>query len=163
MSNELQGKRILLVDDDSDILAAMTAALADTGATIQTAGDGNAAVEKATETNPDLVVLDMMLPKRSGFLVMERLKKGKKPEDPPKVIMITGNQGSRHRVYAETLGVSLYLTKPFRMDRLIESIKTLLSLTGARRQSPRIGREEMLAFAGCRGTVFGLIKKQQEE
>ena len=127
MSNELQGKKILLVDDDADILTAMQAGLSDTGAAIETASDGNSAVEKAAMGMPDLVVLDMMLPKRSGFLVMERLKKGKKREDPPRVIMVTGNQGSRHRVYAETLGVDLYLTKPFRMDKLIGAIKDLLS------------------------------------
>lgn len=127
MSNELDGKKILLVDDDTDILAAMQAALADTGATLDTATDGNTAVEKATSDSPDLVILDMMLPKRSGFLVMERLKKGRKPEDPPRVIMVTGNQGSRHRVYAETLGVSMYLTKPFRMDKLIKAVKDMLS------------------------------------
>lgn len=127
MSNELDGKKILLVDDDTDILAAMQAALADTGATLDTATDGNTAVEKAMSDSPDLVILDMMLPKRSGFLVMERLKKGRKPEDPPRVIMVTGNQGSRHRVYAETLGVSMYLTKPFRMDKLIKAVKDMLS------------------------------------
>lgn len=126
MSNELAGKKILLVDDDSDILTAMQAALSDTGATIETANDGNSAVEKAAVGMPDLVVLDMMLPKRSGFLVMEKLKRGKKKEEPPRVIMITGNQGTRHRVYAESLGVDTYLNKPFRMEKLISSIKGLL-------------------------------------
>lgn len=126
MTDELTGKKILLVDDDADILAAMQTALSDTGATLLTASDGNKAVELATAQSPDLVVLDMMLPKRSGFLVIEGLKKGRKREEPPRMIMITGNQGSRHRAYAESLGVDLYLTKPFRMDRLIESIKNLL-------------------------------------
>lgn len=130
MSDELKGKKILLVDDDTDILTAIKSALADTGATVMTASDGNKAVELADSHSPDLVVLDMMLPKRSGFLVMERLKKGKKKEDPPRVIMITGNQGSRHRVYAESLGVDLYLTKPFRMDRLMEALRNLLGSAG---------------------------------
>lgn len=125
-SEDLAGKKILLVDDDSDILAAMKTALSDTGATIETAGDGDTAVEKITTGTPDLVVLDMMLPKRSGFLVMERLK-AEGANGGPKVIMITGNQGTRHRVYAETLGVSLYLNKPFRMERLIEGVRDLLS------------------------------------
>jgi DNA-binding response OmpR family regulator len=127
MSNELAGKKILLVDDDADILTAMQAALADTGATIETANDGNTAVEKASTGMPDLVVLDMMLPKRSGFLVMENLKRAKQQGQGPRVIMITGNQGSRHRVYAESLGVDMYLNKPFRMEKLIGTIKELLS------------------------------------
>ncbi len=125
MSGELAGKKILLVDDDSDILAAMQAALSDTGATLDTASDGDTAVRKITTGMPDLVVLDMMLPKRSGFLVIERLR-SESLEKNPRVIMITGNQGTRHRVYAETLGVDLYLNKPFRMERLIEGVEKLL-------------------------------------
>lgn len=126
MAGELAGKNILLVDDDKDILAAMQAALADLGANMLTAGDGNEAITLADTTHPDLVVLDQMLPKRSGFLVMEKLKRGKKKTDPPRVIMITGNQGSRHKVYAESLGVDIYLNKPFRMEKLIESVQSLL-------------------------------------
>ena len=89
MSDELAGKRILIVDDDRDILDAIEAALGDLGAETQTAMDGNQAVELAEGSNPDLVVLDMMLPKRSGFLVMEKLKRNKSKDDPPHVIMIT--------------------------------------------------------------------------
>ena len=127
MPGELEGKTILLVDDDRDILAAMKAALSDMGPTIVTAADGNAALQAAETSTPDLVVLDMMLPKRSGFLVMEKLKRGKKPADPPHVVIITGNQGVRHKSYAESLGVSAYLNKPFRMDRLLETVRGLLT------------------------------------
>ncbi|NLF32758.1 MAG: response regulator [Planctomycetes bacterium] len=124
MSGELEGRKILLVDDDADILTAMRAALADTGAEVSTAGDGDSAVRKIAAEKPDLVVLDMMLPKRSGFLVIEHLRDqdGQKPH----VIMITGNQGTRHRVYAESLGVDLYLNKPFRMERLLDGIRNIL-------------------------------------
>ncbi len=126
MVEELTGKTVLLVDDDRDILTAMKATLEDLGAEIFAASDGNEAVLQAEQHQPDLVVLDMMLPKRSGFLVMEKLKRGKKRSDPPRVIMITGNQGSRHKTYAESIGVDVYLNKPFRMDRLVESVKKLL-------------------------------------
>jgi len=125
MADELAGKKILLVDDDRDILAAMNAALEEMGGEILSAADGNDAVALAQEHEPDIVVLDMMLPKRSGFLVMEKLKRGKKRTDPPRVVMITGNQGSRHKVYAESLGVDVYLNKPFRMEKLVESVKKL--------------------------------------
>ena len=127
MPGELEGKTILLVDDDRDILAAMTAALSDMGPQIVTAINGNDALTEAGKHHPDLVVLDMMLPGRSGFLVMEKLKRGKKRSDPPRVIMITGNQGARHKVYAESLGVDVYLNKPFRMERLLESVKKVLT------------------------------------
>ena len=127
MAGELDGKTILLVDDDRDILASMEAALSELGPTLVTARDGNEAVEQANAHQPDLIVLDMMMPKRSGFLVMENLRRSRKPEDVPKVIMVTGNEGNRHRVYAESLGVSAYMNKPFRMEKLIETITDLLS------------------------------------
>jgi DNA-binding response OmpR family regulator len=126
MADELAGKTVLLVDDDRDILAAMEAALSDLGPSIITAGDGDTALELADAHSPDLVIVDMMLPKRSGFLVMEKLKRGKKRTDPPRMIMITGNQGHRHKTYAESLGVDQYLNKPFRMEKLIESVKALI-------------------------------------
>jgi len=127
MAGTLDGKTILLVDDDKDILAAMQVALGDLGADLVTACDGNTALQQADRNNPDLVVLDMMLPKRSGFLVMEKLKRGKKRNEPPYVVMITGNPGVRHRSYAESLGVSEYFNKPFRMEKLVETVSKLLS------------------------------------
>jgi DNA-binding response OmpR family regulator len=126
MADELAGKTILLVDDDRDILTAMQAALGDLGCEILTAANGNEAVEQAESAGPDLVVLDQMLPGRSGFLVMEKLRRGKKKSDPPRVIMITGNQGTRHKVYAESLGVDVYLNKPFRMEKLLDAVQKLL-------------------------------------
>ena len=127
MAGEFDGKTILVVDDDRDILAAIEGMLSDMGANVVTAGDGNTALTQAEEADPDVVVLDMMLPKRSGFLVMEKLKRGKKPTDRPRVIMITGNQGIRHKSYAESLGVSAYLNKPFRMDKLVSTVGKLLA------------------------------------
>jgi DNA-binding response OmpR family regulator len=127
MAGELTGKKLLLVDDDRDILATMQATLADLGPEIMTATDGDEAIRQAEQSHPDLIVLDQMLPKRSGLLVMERLKRGKKRSDPPRIIMITGNQGTRHKIYAESLGVDVYLNKPFRMDRLVEAVKKLLT------------------------------------
>ncbi|MFP4104620.1 MAG: response regulator [Phycisphaerae bacterium] len=126
MPDDLAGKKILLVDDDRDILAAMETALSDLGPEIYKAGDGNEAIVQAEENAPDLVVLDQMLPKRSGFLVMEKLKKGKKRSEPPRVIMITANQGTRHKMYAESIGVDIYLNKPFRMEKLLDAVKKLI-------------------------------------
>lgn len=127
MPPALAGKKILVVDDDPDIVTAIRASLIDTGATIETASDGNAAVSKAEQTQPDLVILDIMLPQKSGFLVLERLRQGKPRGAKPRVIMITGNEGRRHRQYAEALGVDEYLNKPFRMERLLEVSEKLLA------------------------------------
>src|SRR6266567_8562154 len=127
MSSALDGKRILLVDDDNDILTSIQAAFETTGAVIETANNGNKAVELAEKNHPDLVILDMMLPGRSGFLVLEKIKARKPRNTKPFVIMITGNQGGRHKMYAESLGVSEYFTKPVKMDKLIATAERLVA------------------------------------
>src|SRR5215207_7270163 len=126
MSDTLKDKKVLLVDDDSDILTSMQAAFEPTGAVLETATNGNRAVELAEKSQPDLVILDMMLPGRSGFLVLEKIKAKKPRNTKPFVIMITGNQGARHKMYAESLGVSEYFNKPVKLDKLIASAEKLL-------------------------------------
>ena len=125
---DFKDKKVLVVDDDADILTTVSAVFEPTGATVETANNGNAAVELWEKNQHDLVVLDMMLPGRSGFLVLEKLKakERKSPKVKPYVIMITGNQGGRHKAYAETLGVSEYLTKPVKMDKLLSTAERLL-------------------------------------
>jgi DNA-binding response OmpR family regulator len=118
-------KRILLVDDDAEIVEAMRVALESKGYEILIARDGNQGLATAEREDPDLVILDMMMPKRSGFLVLERLRRTRRI--PMRVIMITANEGSRHKAYAEMLGVDDYIRKPFAMDRLIDSVNRLLS------------------------------------
>jgi DNA-binding response OmpR family regulator len=122
---DLKEKVVLIVDDDPDVVTAITTVLEDQGAKVVAAVDGGQAVEFAERDQPDLVVLDMMLPKRSGFLVLERIKKGKPKGSKPRVVMITGNLGSRHKIYAESLGVDDYINKPFRMDRLLAAIEKI--------------------------------------
>src|SRR5579864_601174 len=117
-------KTILLVDDDPEIVAALRTFLEGKGYRVLTAGDGNAGLAVAERENPQLVVVDMMMPKKSGFLVLEKLKS--RPENKPKVIMITANEGSRHRAYAEMLGVDDYIRKPFPLDKLLERVEELL-------------------------------------
>jgi DNA-binding response OmpR family regulator len=122
----LAGKRVLLVDDDNDILVSMQAAFEPTGAVIDTAANGNKAVELAEKTQPDLIVLDMMLPGRSGFMVLEKIKARKPKNSKPYVIMITGNQGARHKMFAETMGVNEYFNKPVKLDKLVATAQRLL-------------------------------------
>lgn len=118
MSGKLEGVRILIVDDDRDILESFEAALQAEGAETMAVQDGNAAVAACMEEPPDLVVLDMMLPKRSGFLVLEKIKGF---EDSPLVIMVTANEGHRHQAYAESLGVDRYLLKPVPLQHLVNT------------------------------------------
>ena len=123
-SVEPSGKTILLVDDDFEIIESVRYALEGEGHHVVIARDGNQGLALAERENPDLMVLDMMMPKRSGFLVLEKLRRLR--DEPLPVIMITGNEGSRHKAYAELLGVSDYIRKPFAMDRLIDAVANLL-------------------------------------
>jgi DNA-binding response OmpR family regulator len=126
VAGSLEGKKILIVDDDRDILSAMESSLGETGAEIVTANDGDQALMANKEHDPDLIVLDMGLPKRSGFLVLGGIKPDRKPGGRPFVVVVTGNAGKRHEVYARSLGVDEYLNKPFRMERLVSSVERLL-------------------------------------
>jgi DNA-binding response OmpR family regulator len=104
-------KRILLVDDDAEIVESLRLALEAQNYEVLIARDGNQGLALIERENPDLIILDMMMPKRSGFLVLERLKRlGEK----------------QHKAYAEMLGVDDYVRKPFPMDRLIQSVQRLL-------------------------------------
>jgi DNA-binding response OmpR family regulator len=118
-------KRILLVDDDYEIVEAIRHALGAKGFEVLVARDGNQGLAMAEREDPDLVILDMMMPKRSGFLVLEKLRRSHPV--PVRVIMITANEGSRHKAYAEMLGVDDYIRKPFAMDRLVDSVARLLA------------------------------------
>ena len=118
------GKRVLLVDDDFEIVESMRIALEARGYQALLARDGNQGLAMAEREDPDLMILDMMMPKRSGFLVMEKLRRTRPV--PLRIIMITANEGSRHKAYAEMLGVDDYIRKPFAMDRLLESVERLI-------------------------------------
>ena len=125
-ADEAENKpKVLLVDDDSEVIEAMRYALEGNGFEVLVAGDGNQGLAMAEKNSPDLLVLDMMMPKRSGFLVLEQLRRD--GNDSVKVIMITGNEGNRHQQYAELLGVDDYLRKPFPIEKLVESAKALVS------------------------------------
>jgi DNA-binding response OmpR family regulator len=118
-------QRVLIVDDDHEIVESVRYAQESKGYEVLVARDGNQGLAMAEREDPDLVILDMMMPKRSGFLVLEKLRRTRPV--PMRVIMITANEGSRHKAYAEMLGVDDYIRKPFAMDRLMESVQKLLS------------------------------------
>ena len=124
-SNLTATQHVLVVDDDYDLGESIRIALNSQGFQVSTARDGDEGVAIAEARKPDLLILDMMMPKRSGLLVLERLRQH--TDIPVPVIMITGNEGKRHQQYAELLGVNDYLHKPFTMDRLLESVKKLLN------------------------------------
>jgi DNA-binding response OmpR family regulator len=115
---------VLIVDDDPEIIESLRYAISQDGHQVFVARDGNQALAHVEANPPDLIVLDLMMPKRSGFLVLERLCQT--TEKPIPVIVITANEGVRHREYAKMLGAIDYIGKPFVMERLLESINHLL-------------------------------------
>lgn len=121
---------IVLIEDDREISSTMTTVLQNAGYTVDTAPNGVDGRKLIEDKNPDLVITDMMMPRMGGFPVLEYLTE---LDSPPRVIMITANEGSRHKAYAEMLGVSDYLRKPFAMDVLLETIEKVLS---AEEESP---------------------------
>ncbi|HYD00387.1 MAG TPA: response regulator [Phycisphaerales bacterium] len=134
MAARLQGVSVVVVDDDADIAEAMEAALSAEGAEVTTVSNGNDAVTVITEQRPRVVVLDMMLPGRSGFLVLEKIKG---EADSPIVIMLTANEGKRHQAYAQSLGVDKYFIKPAPLDALIDSCRELVDARDAEDKKSR--------------------------
>ena len=127
-------KTILLVDDDVDIIESMRTVLEAKGYRVMVARDGNAGLTVAEREGPDLIILDMMMPKKSGFLVLEKLKG--RPGGLIPTIMITGNEGSRHRAYAEMLGVRDYIRKPFAMEKLVRAVEQVLEAASKTKPDP---------------------------
>ncbi len=119
------GKTILVVDDDMELSDGLRAVLEKQGHRVFQARDGQQGKQLIYQHRPDLVVLDMMMPRMGGYPVLEHFRG--KPDAPP-IIMITANEGSRHRAYAEILGVDDYIRKPFAMDRLLESVQKFCPL-----------------------------------
>lgn len=126
MPANLEGINVLVVDDDQDILTSCRLAFEASGAKVTTGNDGNKAVDLATRLKPDLIILDMMMPRKSGFVVIETIKPNPQPGTKPFIVMITANEGKRHELYARTLGVDEYVNKPFATERLIEITARLM-------------------------------------
>jgi DNA-binding response OmpR family regulator len=112
-------KTILIVDDDVELADGLRVVLERQGHRVIQARDGQQGKQQIYNHRPDLVILDMMMPRMGGYPVLEHFRN--KPDAPP-IIMITANEGSRHKAYAEWLGVVDYIRKPFAMERLLEAV-----------------------------------------
>jgi DNA-binding response OmpR family regulator len=124
---------ILLIEDDREIGTTLSAVLEGAGYHVILANNGIDGQRLIGSDRPDLVITDMMMPKMGGFPVLEFVRT---LESPPKVIMITANEGGRHKAYAEMLGVVDYLRKPFAMDVLLESVRKILGTPDHKERAP---------------------------
>ncbi|HXY29703.1 MAG TPA: response regulator transcription factor [Gemmatimonadaceae bacterium] len=125
MSTSMQGERVLVVDDEPDIVALVAYHLAKAGYRVSTASSGPEALQAAREERPSLVVLDLMLPGMSGFDVLEHLRTSEASRDVA-VLMLTARRDEPDRIRGLTLGADDYLTKPFSPQELVLRVGAIL-------------------------------------
>ena len=112
-------KTVLVIEDDRDISATIHGVLSGAGYRVLSANNGQDGRRLIQTQKPDLVLTDMMMPRMGGFPVLEFMAE---LPDPPPVIMMTANEGSRHKAYAEYLGVVEYIRKPFPTEKLMDAV-----------------------------------------
>jgi two-component system, OmpR family, response regulator MprA len=135
-SSSLAPGRVLVVDDDPYILSMMRRVLQLDGHSVELAADGDAALARLRQQPVDLVILDVMLPRRSGFEVCRELRR----ESAVPILMLTARDGSQDKVTGLDYGADDYVVKPFDPDELLARVRALL-----RRSQPR--QTELLRFA----------------
>jgi|YNPNPStandDraft_1061719.scaffolds.fasta_scaffold49527_2 two-component system alkaline phosphatase synthesis response regulator PhoP/two-component system response regulator VicR len=121
-------KKILAVDDDKFIVMVIRVNLEFEGYEVVEAYDGVQALEMIESENPDLVVLDIMMPEMNGWDVLSRIRENPKTEDLP-VIMLTALAQDRDIEEATLRGADVYLTKPFEPEELILTVKRMLAMS----------------------------------
>ena len=117
------GARILIIEDEKNMVTGLQFNLEARGYRVSAAFDGEEGYRKAIEQHPDLIILDLMLPKRDGYDVCKRLKK-EAPEIP--IVMLTARSQEAEVVLGLELGADDYVTKPFSVMELMARIKTVL-------------------------------------
>ena len=117
--------RVLLVDDDESILEVISTAFSLEGYLTLTARDGSEALIRAERDAPDLVVLDLVMPRRSGFAVLDRLRQ--RHATSPVIIVVTANTDPRHEQFAHDRGADAFFRKPFDVEDLLETAAALLA------------------------------------
>jgi CheY-like chemotaxis protein len=125
----LRGRTVLVVDDASSVRSILQAALTDAGATVWLADDGQMALELLTERKPDLILLDLVMPRLGGWAVLEKLKTTPRTASIP-VILETSAEDYTSFDRARRDGVVAFISKPFRLNEVVETCRRVFS--GAR-------------------------------
>lgn len=119
------GKSVLVVDDEPNIVLSLEFLMKRAGFDVRIARDGEEALEAVADHMPDLILLDLMIPKRDGYDVCQTLRAKKKYAD-IKIIMLTAKGLEAEREKGLALGATEYVTKPFATKDLVELVKELL-------------------------------------
>ncbi len=114
-------RRVVVADDDPDIVDILTFNLMTAGYEVESAGDGEAALELVTRSVPDLVVLDVMMPKMDGLAVLAALKAEPATKEIP-VVMLTAKSSDTDLWNGWEAGADYYITKPFDLEELLRFI-----------------------------------------
>lgn len=130
MTDESKRVKVLIVDDEPNIVVSLEFLLGEEGYEVAVARDGDEALRRADEFRPDLVLLDVMLPGLDGFEVCRRLRER---EPAPKVVLLTARGRSAERLRGLDLGADLYVTKPFSTRDLLADIRRCLERADERR------------------------------
>ena len=121
-------KRILLIEDEKDMAYAVTLQLEAKGYEVITAFDGRDGLDKARTKKPDLIILDLMLPKIDGYKVCRMLKFDNKYQNIP-IILFTARAQDSDKKIGRDVGADAYITKPFEPSVLLDKIRELLTLS----------------------------------
>lgn len=120
-------KTITIVEDEPFIIEALSFILEKEGFMVKSISDGAKAIEFIKDTEPDLVILDIMLPNVSGMKILEDIRSTKSISELP-VLMLTAKGQKKDRRAAEDAGVNKFMTKPFDNAELIQQVKLMLKL-----------------------------------
>lgn len=118
--------KVLLIEDEPNIIEAIRFLLMRDGWEVETHSDGSTAVQAVRKSDPALVILDMMLPGRSGMDILRDLREISETRNLP-VLMLTARGQSRDRDMAERAGVSRFMTKPFSNAEVLDAVRDLLA------------------------------------
>ncbi|HUV48953.1 MAG TPA: response regulator transcription factor [Actinomycetes bacterium] len=119
--------RLLVVDDDADIVELLAASLRFSGFEVTTARNGHDALALASSSRPDLIVLDVMMPGLDGLAVVRRLREGGSRVP---VVLLTAKDATEDRVAGLTIGGDDYITKPFSLEEVVARIRAVLRRSG---------------------------------
>lgn len=119
-------RKVLLIEDEPNIIEAVRFLLTRDGWRVETHSDGTTALDAILRARPDLVILDMMLPGRSGMDVLRDLRGADDHADLP-VLMLTARGQTRDRDMAEQAGVNRFMTKPFSNSEVLDAVRELLA------------------------------------
>jgi DNA-binding response OmpR family regulator len=118
-------RRVLLIEDEPNIIEAISFILSRDGWTVHTHSDGASAAQRVRSLPPELVILDVMLPGRSGFDILQDLRADPATAVIP-VMMLTARSQSRDRDLAMRLGATRFLAKPFSNAEVVEAVRELV-------------------------------------